>query len=353
MNSMFRLKQTWIIARLQLKRVFFSKRSFWIFFLALLPSIIFLVHGIKIKIDTRFMSSQITPAAVLESFSNGTSEQDVLKNAGNPLKSRVYKFGPQKQTTRHMTYYDGKRQWNLFFRDGFMYSKRSRLVIDLHEDREVYAAIFQVYYLRMAIFFGCLGIFMNLFRGDMMDKTLHFWFLAPARREVLLAGKYLAGIIAAVSIFAAGAVLSYFIMLWPNHSSQVTAFWQDQGFNNLFSYASSAALACAGYGSVFLASGLILKNPVLPAVVILFWESVSGILPSLLQKLSVLHYAQALCPVPVPVDNSAPLLFRLLLSPAEPPSVITAVAGFVIVTALVLWLASYIVRHLEIDYNTE
>ena len=42
---------------------------------------------------------------------------------------------------------------------------------------------------------------MNLFRGEMLDKTLHYWFLAPARREVLLAGKYLAGLIAAVVIF--------------------------------------------------------------------------------------------------------------------------------------------------------
>ena len=41
-------------------------------------------------------------------------------------------------------------------------------------------------------FFGCLGIFMNLFRGEMLDKTLHFWFLMPVRREVLLAGKYVA-----------------------------------------------------------------------------------------------------------------------------------------------------------------
>ena len=35
----------------------------------------------------------------------------------------------------------------------------------------------------------------------MIDKSLHFYLLAPIRREVLLVGKYLAGLIATVVIF--------------------------------------------------------------------------------------------------------------------------------------------------------
>ena len=353
MINMLRLRQIWIIARLQLRRVFFARRSLWIFFLALFPSIIFLGHGIKVKIDTRFMSSHITSASVLEAVSNGDLELDIIKKAGNPVRDNKFNMGPKKTPMRKMTYFDGKRQWNLFFRDGVLHNKRSREILNFNEDRLVYATMFQVYYLRIAIFFGCLGIFMNLFRGEMMDKTLHFWFLAPAKREVLLTGKYLSGIIAAVSIFTVGAVISFLVMLWPHHTSEVTAFWQGQGLSHLFSYASAAALACIGYGSIFLAFGLILKNPVLPAVIILFWESINGVLPSLLQKLSVLHYAQSLCPVSVPVDSSMPILFRLLISPANPPSIFAAVSGFVVVTALVLWVASRIVRHLEINYNTE
>ena len=38
------------------------------------------------------------------------------------------------------------------------------------EDTIVYAGVFQFFYLRLAIFFGCLGIFMNLFRGELLDK---------------------------------------------------------------------------------------------------------------------------------------------------------------------------------------
>ncbi len=351
MSNLVRLKQTWAIARFQLRWVFFSRRSFWVYLLALFPSIVFFAHAVETKIDHSRMSSSITSAAILESFSTGTRDYDVIKKAGNPVRDRNYKY--RKQNMRHMMYYDGERQWHLYFNNGVLQSKNSQPILNFTNDQMAYAAMFQFYYLRMAIFFGCLGIFMNLFRGEMLDKTLHFWFLIPARREVLLAGKYLAGIITAVSIFALGAVLSFALMLWPHHTAQLTAYWQGQGLSHLLSYASAAALACIGYGSVFLAFGLVLRNPVIPAIVMIFWETINGILPTLLQKLSVLHYVQALCPVSVPTDNNMPLVIRLLMSPADPPSAFAAVLGFLIFTALVLVVASQIIRRLEIDYNTE
>ena len=64
---------------------------------------------------------------------------------------------------------------------------------NIHQDTEILAGIFQVFYLRFGIFFGCLGLFSWLFRGEIVEKTLHYYFLAPVRREVLIAGKFLAG----------------------------------------------------------------------------------------------------------------------------------------------------------------
>src|SRR5436190_20319569 len=72
---------------------------------------------------------------------------------------------------------------------------------DFGEDTNVFATVFQFFYLRLAIFFGCVGIFMNLIRGEMLDRSLHYYLLAPIRREVLMAGKFLAGLISATVIF--------------------------------------------------------------------------------------------------------------------------------------------------------
>src|SRR5262245_49909220 len=55
---------------------------------------------------------------------------------------------------------------------------------------EAFGYIYEALVLRTMVFFGCAWIFMNLFRGEVVDKSLHYYFLAPLRREVLVAGKY-------------------------------------------------------------------------------------------------------------------------------------------------------------------
>ena len=120
-----------------------------------------------------------------------------------------------------------------------------------------------------------------------------------------------------------------------------------------FWYVTAALLGCVGYGSVFLAAGLLLRNPIIPAAVLLGWEGINGFLPAMLQKLSVLYYLQSLCPVPVPTDKNAPALVQLLLSPAAPASRLGAIAGLLVVTALVLWIARFAIRRMQVSYGTE
>jgi ABC-type transport system involved in multi-copper enzyme maturation permease subunit len=363
-----RISQVWTIARLQLGRVFFSKRSFWVYALALFPVVPFVGHGVETKFRHASWSSRATPRSVLEAIELGDSDKQVLERAGEPIQQ--FTFGPRRRgrgfgkgraddiisddpARRYMMYYDGRERWNLNFEAGILQRRDHNPIINIEEDRRIFAAVFGFFYLRLAIFFGCLGIFINLFRGEMLDKTLHFWFLAPTRREVLLIGKYLSGLIASITIFGIGAMLCFAALMWAQNPADAAAFMSNQGWEHLAWYVASAITACVGYGSVFLASGLLLRNPIIPAVVILLWESINGVLPSWLQKLSVLFYAQSLTPVPAPMDPNAPMLIRLLTSPAEPPNAATALVGILIVTGLVLWAAARAVRRLEINYGTE
>jgi ABC-type transport system involved in multi-copper enzyme maturation permease subunit len=252
-----------------------------------------------------------------------------------------------------LAYFDGRRQARMMFADGKLASNNVRPLADFEEDRQIFAGIFQFFYLRLAIFFGCLGIFMNLFRGEMLDKTLHFWFLVPARRAVLLAGKYGAGLLSSAVIFAGGAVLCFAAMLWPHDPIEVQAYWQSAGMAHAFWYAAAAVLGCVGYGSVFLAAGLLLRNPIIPAAVLLGFESINGFLPEVLQKLSVLYYLQSLCPVPAVLEKDAPAIIRMLLLPAAPASRLGAVVGLLVVTAVVLGLACIAIRRMQISYSTE
>ena len=503
-----RARQAWTIAKIELRRVFFAKRSFWVYGLALLPAVIFFGHGLDAKLRTERLARRglITPA-LMDSVQDGESADAVKKRLGKPAEERwsnrsrrvrqrtgnagatthvidpavqarfvrlnvfrpsysgepvakIYEFevygpdgkvnvalnrpatgsvpcspdqGPEKAVNgsvaggksdrwcaddyplflqvdlgaarpvsrfivkhasaggenedsdtrdfniqlsndgktfttvasstgagfveerteyRQITYFDGRRVAYLVFVDGKLQNRNIGRLLDFEEDRAIFAAIFQYFYLRLAVFFGCLGIFMYLFRGEMSNRTLHFWFLAPARREVLLAGKYAAGLMASAAIFGGGALLALAALVWPHDAVEVQSYWNAGGMGHVFWYAAAAALGCVGYGSVFLAVGLYVRNPIIPAAVLLAWEGANGILPHVLQKMSILYYLQSLCPVPAPMDNDAPTLIRLLAAPAAPASRPGAILGLLLLTAFVLWIAGLAVRRMQLSYGS-
>jgi len=504
-----RARQTWTIARIELRRVFFARRGLWVYGLALLPAVIFFGHGVDVKLrHDRLARRGITDAVVMDSVRQGEAVETIEKRLGKPAQefswtdsrrvrertvetgttvhviepaaqarfvrlnitrpsysgmgvARIYEFevygpagaptnlargrtvkssspcrddrGPEKavngsvtggeadswcseqrplflqvdlgapqavqrfvvkhgstggetadndtrefniqvstddktfttvqtstgsfveQRTEHrsLTYFDGRRQSDLEFVDGKLDSWDTHPLLNFEEDRAIFAGIFQFFYLRIAIFFGCLGMFMYLFRGEMANRTLHYWLVAPARREVLLAGKYTAGLIASVVIFSGGALLAFAAMVWPHDAVELQAYWSAGGMTHAFWYAAAAALGCVGYGSVFLAVGLFVRNPIVPAAVLLVWESAHGVLPQALQRISILYYLQSLCPVPPPIDGDVPMLVRLLAAPVSPASRPGAILGLAVLTAMVLWIAAHAVRRMEISYGGE
>ena len=508
MKQQPRWRQAWAIMRIELGRAFFSKRAFWVYVLALFPSMIFLGYHLQVKIRTISLSyaGKITPAQ-LDGIGTGEAAESVVERLGkttrdfewtnarrvrekteetgvtthivepayaarfvrlsifsgnyaNDSTARIYELevygdgpenlalnrpatgsapcnpneGPEKAfngsvsggfedrwcsqsnntylqvdlgsavpirrlvirhasaggepeefntsrfsiragldnknfTTivnstgarlvdeitvhRRMTYFDGSREARLDFEDGKLVSKTIDLLRDFEGDRRIFAGVFQFFYLRLAIFFGCLGIFMNLFRGEMLDRTLHYWFLAPVRREVLLAGKYGAGLIASIVIFTCGTLICFGVMVWPHNSLEVQAFWQSTGKGHALWYAAAAVFGCVGYGSVFLTAGLILRNPIIPAAILLAWESINGFLPELMQKASILYYLQSICPIPAPVNQDMPGILRILLTPVVPASRSGAIMGIFVITAAVLWLARFAILRVQISYSSE
>jgi len=226
----------------------------------------------------------------------------------------------------------------------------------LGEDTHIFAAVFQFFFLRLAIFFGCVGIFINLFRGEVVEKSLHYYFLAPLRREVLVAGKFFSGLIAATVIFGASTVLQFVALYWEFNSNTIQEYlFHGQGIEHLAAYLGVTLLACVGYGSVFLAAGVLFRNPLIPTVFVLVWEMANGFLPGLLQKVSVIFYLKSLCPVTVPeaigLDRGNPLAL-IAVNPA-PASPATAILGLLILSAVVLAFSSLRVRRMQIDYGTD
>lgn len=219
----------------------------------------------------------------------------------------------------------------------------------LRQDTLILAGIFQFYYLRLAFFFGCLGLFTWLFRGEIAGRSLHYHFLVPMRREVLVAGKFLAGVITAGLVFG-GAVLLAFLLMYLHYGAEGREFiLRGPGLGHLAAYLGVTALACIGYGSVFLALSLVLRNPIIPGIIVLGWETLHGVFPALLQRLSMTFYLKHLVPVEVPVEGVA-ALFSVV---AEPVSPLAAILGVLLLAALILVFAARRIWSLEVTYSTE
>ncbi|HEX2327299.1 MAG TPA: hypothetical protein VHN74_01140 [Candidatus Angelobacter sp.] len=217
------------------------------------------------------------------------------------------------------------------------------------QDTEVLATIFQLYYLRLGIFFGCMGLFTWLYRGEVVEKTLHYYFLAPMRREVLIAGKFLAGVIASATIFGV-SVFASFAFTYAHLGQQGRNYvFAGPGLGQLAGYLLVTFLACLGYGSVFLALSLVFKNPILPGVFVLLWETFHSVLPSLLQKLSITFYLKQLCPVTIP-PVGVMALFTVI---PEPVSRWFAIPGLLLLSLAILAFACFRIRRTEISYLTD
>ncbi len=355
------------VVRLELRKTFFAKRGLWIYFVALLPVLLFIGYSIANSAEAH-RSARVAHEGNhrlnrqdLESVRQGMTRDEVIALLGNPP---IYSHWTDQRETdpgtteevkhEEFQYSDGVNDLYVGLLDG----KVDRLNIhegySLSRDLVMFAGVFQFFFLRLAVFFGCLGIFMNLFRGEVLDRSLHFYFLAPIRREVLVAGKFLAGLLATCVIFVTSEFLQNVAFLWHlSPSVRDLYLYHNHGLQNIGVYLAVTVLACVGYGAFFLVAGMLFRNPILPTAGFLIWEAANPFLPALLKQFSVIYYLKALCPVDIPVPPGMPALLAMLISNSEPISAPLAVCGLMIVAALALYASSMQVRRMEINYTSE
>ena len=211
---------------------------------------------------------------------------------------------------------------------------------------KIFSGLYNALILRAVIFFGCAWIFMNLFRGETVDRSLHYYFLSSVHREVLVAGKYISGLVTSSILFVGVTVVSMLLMFFPHfYSASMRFFFEGPGLSQLFWYVLITLLACIGYGAFFLVVGLFIRNPIIPALLLYGWEWLNFLLPPLLKKISVIHYLNSLVPLPMKEGPFAVV--------ADPTPAWIAVPSLVIVTAIVLAISAYRIRRMEIRYGSD
>ena len=208
-----------------------------------------------------------------------------------------------------------------------------------------FAEVFHFFLLRFVVFFANAMIFVRLFRGEILEKSLHYTLLAPIRRDVLVLGKYLGGVLSSVLLLTPATVLTYLLVYLPHGRAGLSLMSSAAGIGNLLAYLLIVVLACFAYGALFMLAGLYFKNPMVPALIFLGWETLTPFLPALLKSLSFVHYLVSFAPVPVSLGA-----FALL---ARPVAWWVALLALMVSSAILVFLASRAARRLEVTYSAE
>lgn len=208
-----------------------------------------------------------------------------------------------------------------------------------------FAEVFHFFLLRFIVFFANALIFVRLFRGEILEQSLHYSLLAPMRRDVLVAGKHLGGLVTSLLVLLPTTVLTYVLVYLPHGDAGRSIMLSGAGLADLAGYLLIVFLACLAYGSLFLLAGLYFKNPMVPAVLFLGWEMLTPFLPPLLKSLSFVHYLASFAPVPVTLPA-----FTLLAQPVARP---LALAALVTASAVLVLVATRVARRLEISYAAD
>jgi len=380
-NRMTRLRtRVWwaqikAVIRLEMRKTFFAKRGLWIYLVALLPVLLFMAYAMANS------HRQSQSASVARRGEKALAYQDLLAVKPDMTREEVVAILGKPPVNFHWRedrredragnrnadanstvaivhedyhYSDGQNDLFVGLADGKVERVNIREGVNAGQDSIMFAGVFQFFFLRLAIFFGCLGIFMNLFRGEILDRSLHFYFLAPIRREVLMTGKFLAGLLATCTIFVTSELLQTIAFLWHFPPSVRDVYlYHNHGLEHAAVYVGVTVLACVGYGAFFLVAGMLFRNPILPAAAILIWEAINPFLPAVLKQFSVIYYLKSLCPVDIPTPPGTSAFLSLLISNSDPVSAPLAVLGIMIVALIALYASSVQVRRMEINYTTE
>jgi ABC-2 type transport system permease protein len=182
----------------------------------------------------------------------------------------------------------------------------------------------------------CLGLCMYLgvaaVKDELDDRTIVYLFARPISRGVIIVGKTVS-VVVVVGIALTLQVTALFCV----------ALWQDgvaeMGFNLgwLFSVFAAIWLACIAYTSVFALFAVLLKRPMIPAIIFAFgWEGyATNALPGSFPKASLMYYLKSL----LDVNPEASAVLQMFVPSIGRTDGLTAVV-VLLITAVVFYSAT-------------
>ena len=183
-------KQIVAVMRLEIKKTFFARRGLWIYLLALAPVVLFIGEALAQR-NFHFWQPQVPSNGhvitqdEMDSIQGKMTREQIVAKLGEPSSSRKIRrlrFNEEGRRVpvdiEDLHYYGERISLTLELYDDVLKNKMQTQRLTLGQSAYLFATAFEFFYIPLAVFFGCLGIFMNLFRGEMLDKSLHYYLLS-------------------------------------------------------------------------------------------------------------------------------------------------------------------------------
>ncbi|MCB2156385.1 ABC transporter permease [bacterium] len=185
-------------------------------------------------------------------------------------------------------------------------------------------------YMHFSVIFAAIMFGKSALREEFNEQTLHYLFLQPIPRWLILAGKYLGFLIIAWPIFMLALTTAQILAVLPFGLDGMYSVLIERGrLLALVREFFVIGLSLAVFSALFLALSTVFKN-VFDALFIYGWETASSLLPTVLKNFSLTFYFTHLLPQQAARRTAT---FEIL---AEPPGAIqtTIVLATVLIASL-------------------
>lgn len=220
---------------------------------------------------------------------------------------------------------------------------------NINRARMIFGIVYSTFMLAAILYIGNAIMFTSLVRGEILERSIHYPMLAPVRREILILGRFVGGLISAFILFGLATIACYLVIYLPFGVTRlVTDLSSGIALEQLSTYLLMTFLACMGYGSVFMATGLVFRNPLIPVLAIAGWEIINFLLPPALKVISVVFYLKNL--MPVHIEQQAPLPLAVV---AQPLPIWMSIFGIVFLASISISIAIFYLKRMEIRYTED
>ena len=221
----------------------------------------------------------------------------------------------------------------------------SKPITSLTDANRAFQMTFRIYYIHFSIFFIASIFGFSLLRKEVDDRTLHYLFMQPVNRSLIIFSKYFGYIVVTWTYLSAAFLLTYFIMFLPFGLNVMKRELFHMGRAvSLIQECFVMLLALGLYGAVSMVMGTIFKSAWY-GITFYLWEAGLPYLPSTFKYLTISQYLQAI----TPERSILPASFFELYG--DIPTAFECILAVIIVVGFFGGLTLFLIRRYECRYS--